>query len=233
MDFLFNLISLLANLFSIEDHFKKDNDAKTVINNNYNFYVNNSSSNIDPISRNINMSDRSSLLLLFFVLVFTLIVQLLLTKTLNFIYPNLTWLRRFEKGTILLNIILALLVITILVIRIIHFKKRNFSLRKVFAYNIPFLSTLFFFVSSFAYESSIPSSQISLTVSFLPLFLISPIIIIFFFSYCIYNHAVCTYSNLPNQLKKIYKVYFMFCLSPILVLLFVALPSVFQFLLPF
>ena len=33
MDFLFNLISLLANLFSIEDHFKKDNDAKTVINN--------------------------------------------------------------------------------------------------------------------------------------------------------------------------------------------------------
>lgn len=172
MDFLFNLISLLANLFSIEDHFKKDNDAKTVINNNYNFYVNNSSSNIDPISRNINMSDRSSLLLLFFVLVFTLIVQLLLTKTLNFIYPNLTWLRRFEKGTILLNIIL-------------------------------------------------------------PLFLISPIIIIFFFSYCIYNHAVCTYSNLPNQLKKIYKVYFMFCLSPILVLLFAALPSVFQFLLPF
>ena len=179
------------------------------------------------------MSDRSSLLLLFFVLVFTLIVQLLLTKTLNFIYPNLTWLQRFEKGTILLNIILALLVITILVIRIIHFKKRNFSLRKVFAYNIPFLSTLFFFVSSFAYESSIPSSQISSTVSFLPLFLISPIIIIFFFSYCIYNHAVCTYSNLPNQLKKIYKVYFMFCLSPILVLLFAALPSVFQFLLPF
>ena len=181
----------------------------------------------------INMSDRSSLLLLFFVLVFTLIVQLLLTKTLNFIYPNLTWLRRFEKGTILLNIILALLVITILVIRIIHFKKRNFSLRKVFAYNIPFLSTLFFFVSSFAYESSIPSSQISSTVSFLPLFLISPIIIIFFFSYYIYNHAVCTYSNLPNQLKKIYKMYFMFCLSPILVLLFAALPSVFQFLLPF
>ena len=233
MDFLFNLISLLANLFSIEDHFKKDNDAKTVINNNYNFYVNNSSSNIDPISRNINISDRLSLLLLFFVLVFTLIVQLLLTKILNLIYPNFTWLQCFGKGAILLNIILALLVITIFVIRMIYFKKRNISLRKVFAYNIPFISTLFFFVSSFAYESSIPSSQISSTVSFLPLFLISPIIIIFFFSYCIYNHAVCTYSNLPNQLKKIYKVYFMFCLSPILVLLFVALPSVFQFLLPF
>ena len=233
MDFLFNLISLLANLFSIEDHFKKDNDAKIVINNNYNFYVNNSSSNIDPISRNINISDRLSLLLLFFVLVFTLIVQLLLTKILNLIYPNFTWLQCFGKGAILLNIILALLVIIILVIRMIYFKKRNISLRKVFAYNIPFLSTLFFFVSSFAYESSIPSSQISSTVSFLPLFLISPIIIIFFFSYCIYNHAVCTYSNLPNQLKKIYKVYFMFCLSPILVLLFVALPSVFQFLLPF
>lgn len=233
MDFLFNLISLLANLFSIEDHFKKDNDAKTVINNNYNFYVNNSSSNIDPISRNINISDRLSLLLLFFVLVFTLIVQLLLTKILNLIYPNFTWLQCFGKGAILLNIILALLVITIFVIRMIYFKKRNISIRKVFAYNIPFLSTLFFFVSSFAYESSIPSSQISSTVSFLPLFLISPIIIIFFFSYCIYNHAVCTYSNLPNQLKKIYKVYFMFCLSPILVLLFAALPSVFQFLLPF
>ena len=149
MDFLFNLISLLANLFSIEDHFKKDNDAKTVINNNYNFYVNNSSSNIDPISRNINMSDRSSLLLLFFVLVFTLIVQLLLTKTLNFIYPNLTWLRRFEKGTILLNIILALLVITILVIRIIHFKKKFFLYEKYL--HIIFLSLA---LCSFLYHHS-------------------------------------------------------------------------------
>lgn len=128
MDFLFNLISLLANLFSIEDHFKKDNDAKTVINNNYNFYVNNSSSHSNPETFNTESRNKQSVAvkyinfwLIFCVAIYLLIFYLNLPSS-----PTLSGLSLTILSTSIHSILLFLiLLVTVIVIRFInHFRKK-------------------------------------------------------------------------------------------------------------
>ncbi len=131
MDFLFNLISLLANLFSIEDHFKKDNDAKTVINNNYNFYVNNSSSHLNSETFNTESRNKQSVAVKYigFWLFFCTTIHLL-TVYLNFpSSPTLSNLSSTLLSASIHSILLFLiLLVTVIVIRFINYfkKKLNF-----------------------------------------------------------------------------------------------------------
>ena len=225
MDFFFNLVSLLANLFSIEDHFTKNKASKTIINNNYNFYINeNSNRSSSKFNKNSqNLAVKYMLGWCFFCLVTYFLVFYFSMPSFSISAIQSNFFSGIITSSIRSMLLFLFLLITILIVRIIVYYKKKIGILSFLSKNIIVISLTLNCILLYLTATQKLGEFHQYINSFIPGFLSFPLISGLFYIYKFFLYSSQNFIRM-TLIEKFYWVVFT---------LFYNLPIISLMILPF